>query len=439
MSTDTDLRARLRDLADDAPHAGLSGDDLWRTGVRRQRLRRAATVTVAAAAVAVVVALTSVVRFPNALPPVQGPAELGIPRVVLPPDPWSEATTTPGPLAAISVANRTEAQGLTGSRDRLQLFGVSAVDGVARFLDVPGAQVNIDPGTVAISPDGTQLGVVRRVRAQGKVAIRGWDVLDTNTGELTSLRVPDVTKLGGPLGYEIAFSGDGRYLLTSFSVEGSGDTRDNSLVAWDVATGEQYVAEGTGHYWIPGRATGPSGVVWTRQRDVLTFDPAIGDRSTTTVPQQLVDAAFSPDGGTLAYIGHTGDRPNSRAPWRLHIRTGDGEDRRIGVGLEPGQIIGWRDETHVVVSRYGPRGARVVDIVSGERESLALQQEAGALMTPRYAADLFARDTVGPAEQPDHGDPRPWMHAQVQWVAVGVLLGGVLQILLVMRRRRGRA
>lgn len=36
MSTDTDLRARLRDLADDAPTGGLVGDNLWRSGVRRQ-------------------------------------------------------------------------------------------------------------------------------------------------------------------------------------------------------------------------------------------------------------------------------------------------------------------------------------------------------------------------------------------------------------------
>ena len=65
MSTDTDLSARLRDLADDAPHAGLSGEDLWRTGVRRQRLRRAATVAGAACAVALVVGLASVLTLPT--------------------------------------------------------------------------------------------------------------------------------------------------------------------------------------------------------------------------------------------------------------------------------------------------------------------------------------------------------------------------------------
>ena len=438
MSTDTDLRARLRDLADDAPHAGLSGEDLWRTGVRRQRLRRAAAVAGAAVAVTVVVALTTVLRFPTAVPPTEGPAELGIPRVVLPPDPWSEPVAAPGPLAAISVANRTEPSGLTGTRDRLQVFGVSAVDGVSRFLDLPGPRVDIDPGTAAISSDGTLVAVVRTVAGQD-ATVTGWDVLDTETGDLTRLRVSDLPELTNAWGYDLAFSGDGRYLLTNFSFDGSDDNRDNSFVAWDVATGERYVVEDPGHYWTPGRATGPSGVVWTRGRDVLTVDPATSDRAKIAVPQQLVDASFAPDGETLAYVGHAGERPNSQAPWRFHVRSADGEVRQLGVGLEPGQILGWRDETHVVVSRFGPRQARVVDIETGDWERLTLQQEAGALMTPGYAAHLFSRDTVGPAEQPVHGDPRPWMHPEVQWIIVGLLLGGVLQVWLVIRRRRGRA
>ncbi len=253
MSTDTDLRARLRDLADDAPHAGLSGDELWTSGVRRQRLRRAATVAGAAVIVAAVVGLTSVLRFPSEPLPAQGPAELGIPRVVLPPDPWSEATAEPGPLAAISVANRRTTDGLTGVRDRLHLFGVSAVDGVSRFLDVPGVRVDTDPGTVALSPDGSQVAVQRGSRGRTVV---GWDVLDTATGELTRLRVPGMAELANAWGYEIAFTGDGRYLRTSFSLTGSEESHADSFVAWDVATGERYVAEDSGHYWLPGRASG---------------------------------------------------------------------------------------------------------------------------------------------------------------------------------------
>jgi len=440
VSTDTDLRARLRDLADAAPHAGLAGDDLWRTGVRRQRLRRAVTVAGTAVAVAVVVGLTSVLRFPTALPPTEGPAELGIPRVVLPPDPWSEPTATPGPLTAVSVALRSEPVGLTETRDPLQLFGISAVDGVARFLDVPGLQININSDTVAISPDGTRVAMFRWVGEEG-AAIRGWDVLDTTTGELTTLRVADQPEIvAGVFGYQIAFTGDGRYLLTSFSLDGSDKDRAKSFVAWDVATGERYVAEGPGRRWAPGVASGPNGVVWTRGRDVLTIDPVTGDRSEISVPQQLVDASFSPDGETLAYIGDAGDRPSSRAPWQFHVREADGVIRTVDVGIEPGQILGWQDATHVVVSQNGPRQARVVDVVSGDWERLVLQQEAGALMFPsRYATDLFARDTVGPAEQPDSGDPRPWMHQEVQWIGIGLLLGGVLQIWLVIRRRRARA
>lgn len=439
MSTDTDLRARLRDLADDAPRAGLVGEELWHTGVRRQRLRRAGAVGASAIAVVLVVALTSVLRFPTEPPVTDGPAELGIPRMVVPPDPWSEPVAAPGPLAAVSSAILREPNGLFGSRERLQLFGVSAVDGVARFLDLPSYPLNIDPGQAAISPDGGLVAVPRWTGDAGAVAVRGWDVLDTETGELLRLRDPDMPSLVGIDAYEISFSGDGRYLLTNYSLTGSEESHDDSLVAWDVSTGERFVAEEAGHFWLPGTARGPEGVVWTRGRDVLTFDPATGERDEIVVAQQLVDAAFAPDGQTLAYIGHDGEKPNSRAPWRLHVRTPDGGIEQLDVGIEPGQVLGWRDETHMVVSRYGPTEARVVDISTGDWEPLDLTQDGDALMLPRYASDLLARPVADAVEQPDAGDPRLWMHPQVQWIAGAFLLGGLLLVWLVVRRRRGRA
>ncbi|MGZ5403079.1 MAG: hypothetical protein ACXWDL_00385 [Nocardioides sp.] len=437
MGTDIDLRARLRDLADDAPRPGLSGEDLWRAGVRRQRLRRAAAVTGTAVAVAVVVGLTSMLRLPSGPAPAEGPAELGLPRVVEAPAPWSEATSTPGPLSAVSAAIQREPEGPMDSREQLQLFGVSAVDGISRFLDMPGPQVNIDPSAVAISPDGTRVAQVRWVDGDSATTIRGWDVLDTTTGELTRLRVPGMPRLVGMDVYEISFSGDGRHLLTSFSLTGSDDSRGGSLVAWDVETGERHVAEESGHYWLPGPGSGPAGVVWTRGRRVMTFYPEPGETILETLPRQVVEAAYAPDSRRLAYIAHEGDQRPARGRWQLLIAA-DSRSTPLDLDIEPGQVLGWRDTTHVVVSEYGPREARVVNVETGEWEAFAISQGDDALMTPRYATDLLARPVAEGVEQPDAEDPRFWMNTELQWIAVGMLLGGVLQVWLVVRRRRGR-
>lgn len=351
MSTDSDLSARLRDLADDAPRAGLVAEDLWRTGVRRHRLRLAATVTGAAAAVVLVLAVTSVLRLPIDVPPAEGPAERGLPRVVEAPDPWSDPVAAPGPLSAISSAFRSSPEGLTGTVQRPAPFGVSAVDGVARFLDVPFRPVNIDDSNVALSPDGTLVAMSRYTAEssspRAKVKLLGWDVLDIQSGELTRLR-PTVMPQSGLLWRDLAFSSDSRFLVTDFSLTGDRANDASSLVAWALETGDHFVVEPAGHFWEPGRGSGPEGVVWTRQRTVRVVDPVTREQDRISMPHQLVDAAFSADGTTLAYIGHAGDRPDSRAPWRLYVRGPGAESRRIDVGISPGQILGWRDETHVV-------------------------------------------------------------------------------------------
>lgn len=442
----TDLRERLRDLADDAPRDAVVAGDVWRRGVRRRRLRRAGAVVLTAVAVIGVLGAGSWLPWvtPTLPPPPAGPAETrGIPELVAPPDPWAEPTRTPGALSAISIAARSTPQGLTDHQSQWALFGVSATDGISRFLDVPARPRSLDPGFAALSPDGTLLAYTRTAprrqpgaRRRG-VEVRGWDVLDTTTGEVRELRVPGQEALPGAGTYEISFSGDGRYLLTNFSLTGSNGDKDDSLVVWDVATGEHTVAEGPGHYWLPGPATAPTAVAWNRWRSVLTFDPATGVRDRVVLPHQVVEASWSPDRQTLAYIGHRGDSPTTRAPWRLHVDTaGAGaEPRRLDVGISPGQILGWTDDTHVVVSRYGPREARVVDTESGEWEPLDLAQADDALMVPRYATARFAEGTVDPVDQPVVGDPRLWMHT---WFRVAVAGGLLLVALLLVRARRGR-
>jgi hypothetical protein len=427
----TDLRERLHDLAADAPTGHLVGAALWRSGVRRHRLRVAGAVAGAAAAVALVAGLVTVVPTAQSPDPAGQTGSLGIPRVVRPPDPWSEPTRTPGPLAALSAEMHRTPDGLTGSRDRMTLFGVSAVDGVSRFLDLPGRLVNVDPGSVAVSADGTQ---VAMTRDRGRTQV-GWDVLDTVSGEVTELRLPGDAPVRSGWGYEIRFTADGGHLVTNFSLDGERGDTDDSLVAWDLATGEPVEVEGPGHYWIPGSARGPEGVAWTRRRDVHVADPETGEQRTERLPHQLVDASYAADGETLAYIGHEQQRAREDDPWLLYLRRPGEPSVQVDVGIEPGQILGWRSDDELVVSRYGPREARVVDLATGTWEPLDLS--ARVIMTAQYPTALWSRPLAEPVDQPEAGDPRPWMDRQVQWIAVGLLLGGLLQVWLVVRRRRG--
>lgn len=427
----SDLRERLHDLADDAPTGHLRGADLWRSGVRRHRLRVAGAVAGAAAAVALVVGLVTVVPTAQGPDPAGQTGSLGVPRVVRPPDPWSEPTRTPGPLAAISADLRRTTDGLTGVRDRMTLVGVSAVDGVSRFLDLPGRLATVDPAEVAVSADGTRVAMTRQ---QGEDQI-GWDVLDTVTGEVTELRLPGDAPVRNGWGYEIRFTADGGHLVTNFSLDGGRGDTDDSLVAWDLTTGEPVEVEGPGHYWIPGSARGPEGVVWTRRRDVHVADPTTGERRTDRMPHQLVDASYAADGETLAYIGHEQQRGGGPDPRQLHVRRPGQSPVPVDVGIEPGQVLGWPSDHEVVVSSYGPRQARVVDLDTGTWEPLHLSVRT--IMTAQYPTDLWSRPIADPVEQPGVGDPRPWMHREVQWIAVGLLLGGLLQVWLVVRRRRG--
>lgn len=452
-----DLRDRLADLAEDAPTTVGTGRDLWRQGVRRRRRRTAAGVGVAATVVALVGVGLPDVRTPEPAPADSSFSELHLPRTVYAPDPWTEGTAEagpPGPLAAIGYAQRNLAEGVLDVREVFTLFGVSAVDGRTVFLDLPAStdgtgSTRLGYGVSSLSPDGTKIGYVRYEEGPGRdgelgrdpftdeteqVHVVGWNVYDTLTGEVTELRVPGMPEIRGTDMFELEFSGDSQYLLTNFSLTGSQRSRDDSFVAWDVDTGEQHVVEGTGHHWLPEPAPAPTGVAWTRGRQIFHVDPSTGERSTLTAPRELVTASFGPDGRAIAYVGHRPAPPSKAVPWRLYAGQSLAAARRLRIDIAADELLGWRDDRRVVVQQLPDHAVRVVDVVTGDHQDEGVRRE-GDVMWLQYAADLWRNPLVDGVES-SAADPRPWRRA---WVQVVGATAGVLVVVVGWRRRRADA
>lgn len=442
----SDLRDRLVDLAEEAPATVAAGRDLWRAGERRHRRRRVAAVATTTAVLLAVGLLGSLRPLETPSPdPAEAPAsDLHLPRTVHAPDSWTESTREagpPGPLAVVSLAHRSLPDGLTGTRQTLEPFGVSALDGSAVFLDLPGGRTHegsqLGYGALALSPNGRKVGFSNFEQDPGAEFphVSGWDVYDTVTGEITELRVPGMRKIRGMDAFEIAFTGDSRYLLTNYSPTGSDGSRKDALVAWDVETGEPVVAEGTGYYWLPNLGSGPEGVVWARDRRILTFHPGTGRTEVATVQNEVVTASFGPDRRALAYVGHRPSRPNQAVPWHLYVGESVDDLDRVRLDLDPGQILGWKSEHEVVVGDHR-RGVRFVDVRTGQHDTAPRPQWTGELlMSPLYAADLWRNPLVEGVEPAAAPDPRWWLRPPL-WVAAALLsLAGLLAV----RRRRARA
>lgn len=404
------LHDRLAALADEAPR-GAPDADLWDAGQRRHRRRRVQGVLAVAVVVALVGGLGALLRDPHPVPPADAPfAELHLPRTVRPPSPWAPGTEEEGPLgplATVAMARRYEREGLRGRRLGYAVFGVSAVDGSVRFLDIPGvtdAQGGLRTPRVALSPDGRKVGFLRYAPGQ-ESAVTGWSVYDAVTGETLELEDPDVPEPRGTEGFDIEFTGDSRYLATNYGV--SDNWREDRLVVWDVESGQPTVADGAGHYWLPNMGSGPTGVVWSRGRSTFTFDPESARTDRVVVPQEVVEASYGPDGQAFAYIGHRPTGPNEPARWWLYAGTdvAAASGRRLDLDIEPGQILGWRDARHVVVDDFG-RQVRIVDVRTGEVTSEILQWPEALAMTPDLADAMWANDLVEGVVPPTVPDPR---------------------------------
>jgi hypothetical protein len=406
---------------------------------RSRRLsRRAAVVAAAAAVVALAVGGPAVLKaLRPAPPPADSPSEaLHLPTVVNAPGTWSDDEGPDGPLAALGIAMRTRPEGLTGERQQLQLFGVSAVDGRSAWVDLPGVHEEDEAlvGWFALSPDGRWIGWARHeddARSGMTGPLRGWAVMDTTTGKVRNLADPTSSRLRETAS-DLAFSGDSRYLLTSYEKSRAPRKSGHQFVAWDVQDGTATVLEEPGHYWLPNLGSAPTGVVWARGTTVFREDPGTGAASTYSLPRSVVTASWAPDDTAFAYIGWPARQ--FRGPWRLYAgRTpAEARDRALRLPNQPGQLLGWSDSRHVVVGYYRTT-AQVVDVLTGAVVKIPMAGQGTNFNAPLLAADLWQNELAPPADPAGTRDPRrPW-----RWG------GGALLLLLAgafaVRRRRTRA
>jgi len=431
----TTLHDRLAALAEAAP-TELTDDALWERGLRYRRRRAAPTYVGAALAVLLVgaLALTGQSLFDDTAP---APSKHGgvpftdlhLPRTILEPSPWTKGTDQlgpPGPLAVVSLADRKEVRGWDGIGVGWYSYGISAVDGSMSFLDLPGNNVGESDAQPVLSPDGRKVGYVRRVGAKAV----GWAVYDTVTGETVKLTDPEAPH---PVNSnDLAFSGDSRYLLTSYSPERvRGRDRTHRFVAWDVQTGRPTLLEPPGMYWLPTLGLASHTIVWSRGQVTHSFDPATGRTEQVSVPQDVVMASYGPNDRAFAYVGHRPVPEDRPARWRLFVGTdarSAPEHEVTGLPFEPGVIVGWRDAHTVAVVRYrGP--VALVDVRTGK------VTEAGADISGNWtsiASDLWANALVEATPPPDVLDPV--MVRRTGLVASGLLIGGLLAVLRWRRR-----
>lgn len=437
----TELGRQLREIAAEAPPT-LSAGDLWERGVRRQRARRAAAVLVAVVVLAASGGLGLHVAdgLRGATPGPASPTRTGhLPDAILAPAPWSKGTSESGevgPLAVLGSSDRKRTQGLFGMVAYEGMYGVSAIDGTARFLDIPTSTDPDRPGelslSASLSPDGRKVAYPRydpKADTMAGYGLLGWNVYDTVTGQVVEMSDPEVPRMEFD-GDQAIFTADSRHVLTSYRPEGVNDSRQNRLAVWDVTTGSPTPLEAPGMEQGANIGSGPGGAVWSRGRTTYTFDPATGTRSQVRTDHDVVSASFATQGTGFAYIGGTLTSDGINAPWQLYVGPSQNDLRQVRGLDDVNSFLGWRDENHVVVVT-SLQDYAIVDVRDGSVERASFGGSIN-LNVPVIASDLWANGLEPGVRPPDVGDPRT-----DERLAVLVVVALGVGFLVVRRRRRG--
>lgn len=415
----------LQRLAGTAP-VGSPPPDLWRQGVRRARRRRGAT----GVAVLALVALVGVGGLVPDLtrsdqPPVAEVEDRHLPEQVIAPDPDAPGTDADGPvgaLAAVSVARRSgEAEHLGGmnlppepgaTTDRAEhwaVFGVSAVDGTARWVDLP---VAVDERTCTVSPFGDLVGCLQvgPPKAQDDTPRHVGVLLHdatAGTTRLLDLPQPEMAETSQPTRPSVSFTRDGRFLTTSLT-DGSGD---ESLWAFEVSSGRARELSGPPSGFAQA-GDAPQGMVWfVRPLVTRPGRPADGvwasatgtDRTAMPLTRSLEELTVSPDATRVVALGGadaSGSAEVLTAPWPL--RAGTTWEVLTTVPMGAG-LLGWLDATRILVPDPAESAPwAVLDVTTGELEgpfALAHADGVSAEAGVTYAVGLLGNDLV-PAREP---------------------------------------
>jgi hypothetical protein len=422
----TTLTDRLRALAEDAPDGepARADDSLWQQGRRLQRRRRVVTGGLVTALVLglgsfttlAVDAVDAVDRVPA--PVADADAVLGLPDRLYRLDPAGAGTDETGPIGPL-VALVPGARELPGVPD-VGMAGVSTA-GAYAFLDLDAAA---DVLEARLSPDGRWVAypVTGETRDEpngvGGGPVVGVAVHDTVTGDTEQQLVPTDH---GLLATAPLWLGDTLVFSYGQIVDASPSTataRDSVVLRWDVAGGTVERGPGEDLFYESGTPFGDRLAVPTGPR---SFDVVSADGTTEPGPPLDVatDGAFvvSPDGEQVAV--------REAAGGRLLVAPMTGPDAGVTrpvAAVVAEDLVGWRDEGHVLVRSTAADGDSElvsVDVRTGETESLVQLVAAGFGTEVQLAADALGGPVFAAPEPDGPEDLRP-----LGW------LGGALVLLL---------
>jgi hypothetical protein len=383
-------------------------------------------------------------------PPAGRIDERHLPDRVYPPDrdaPGTDDDGPIGPVAALGAAMRAGPAEHPGAMDdppqegitfteHWQLFGVSAIDGTSRWIDLPSGT---DPRACDVSPGGAFVACPRVSAPQpGKPALADAILIyDTSQGDTREIPLP-APEMAYDFGDipSLHISRDGRFVTTMLNPE-PGSNRAGLLYAFEIRRDvPPYVRLSQPSRWQPNLASTPTGVAWTDTDEVWTSD----GRTSVSVPLEprIHGLTVSPDETTALAIRRPQDR---KADWQL-VTTAwpigpTSTWRVVDEGPRVREPLGWVDADHAVVAR-GNEGWDLVDVTAGEVVGpfgLDVKLQQDMFVRPRYAVDLLGNEIVAGRKPPSYLSD----DAKRRFAGSAVVVGGAVTLLVWRRRRRAGA
>lgn len=455
------LREALRDLAEGAPEIDATAATSGRTWRQARQARRRAMVAMSLAVVAILVggimvavALSGTSRSAPATPAPYVESDLAIPNRLWIPSPWTPGTDGAGPLGPLALIATAPHRDSWFHIEDQALFGVSAVDGTYRFIDVPN--IDNDPWggsqRFALSPDGTKIAYWLQGSAGPKEhpsADAGVGVYDTVTGKV----VTHATEARyGVAGNWLAWSADSQHVAFDYSpfraTSLHGDVASpSSTVVWEPQTnGLRDVGE-IDSFGPPPSAWKEGVALVAGRRTLLLLDPATGQTHEVHLGVQIATpGAESPDGQLIAFGGAPNRCCNvndsggtaSGAVYVAHRPSAEQQiwsATKISTDTQPTEVVGWSDNAHVLVARPGYSSPfRIVSIDVNDGQTTTVLSAPGdsdpaprirSTFWPSVARALIDRPFVGGARPAAIRDPR-LIPGLIGGLTAGILVVGAV-------------